>query len=95
MEEAMNVAPATVAIPNYLVGTWKAEPVHSGIAFSVRQLMVGKVHGRFTGYDVTIVTSEDRLGSSVTATIDLASIDTGNQRRDDHLQCRFLRITLV
>ncbi len=67
-------------------GTWKGDPVRSEIAFSVRQLAVGKVRGRFTGHDITIVTSEDPLGSSVAATIDLASIDTGNGRRDDHLR---------
>jgi polyisoprenoid-binding protein YceI len=42
------------------------------------------VRGRFTFYDVTIVTSEDPLDSSVAATIDLASIDTGNEPRDNH-----------
>ena len=78
--------PATVAIPSYLAGLWKADPVHSEIGFSVRMLMVGKVRGRFTGHDVTIVTSADPLGSSVAATIDLASIDTGNERRDNHLR---------
>lgn len=75
-----------LAIPGYLAGTWKADPVHSEIAFSVRHLMISKVRGRFTGYDVTIVTGEDPLGSSVTATIDLASIDTGNGTRDNHLR---------
>jgi polyisoprenoid-binding protein YceI len=58
MEEAMTFAPATVAIPGYLVGTWTADPVHSEIAFLVRHLMVAKVRGRFTSYDVTIVTNE-------------------------------------
>jgi polyisoprenoid-binding protein YceI len=86
MEEPMNVALATFAIPGYLVGTWKADPVHSEIAFSARHLMVAKVRGRFTSYDVTIVTSEDPLGSSVAATIDLASIDTGNEPRDNNLR---------
>jgi polyisoprenoid-binding protein YceI len=85
-EQAMNPLPATVAIPGYLAGTWKADPVHSEIAFSVRRLMISKTRGRFTSYDVTIVTSEDPLGSSVTATIDLASIDTGNEQRDNHLR---------
>ena len=58
-----------------MVGTWTADPVHSEIAFSVRHLMISKVRGQFTGYDVTIVTTEDPLGSSVAATIDLASND--------------------
>ena len=82
----MNPAPATVAIPSYRVGTWKADPAHSQIAFSIRQVMVSKVRGQFTSYDVTIVTGEDPLGSSVAAMIDLASIDTGNERRNNHLR---------
>jgi polyisoprenoid-binding protein YceI len=86
MEEAMNSAPATVAIPGYLVGTWKADPVHSEVAFSVRHLMVSKARGQFKSYDVTIVTNEDPLASTVAATIDLASIDTGNEPRDNHLR---------
>jgi polyisoprenoid-binding protein YceI len=85
-ENLLQPAPATVAIPGYLAGTWKADPVHSEIAFSVRHLMISKVRGRFTGYDVSIVTSEDPLASSVTATIDLASVDTGNEQRDNHLR---------
>ena len=82
----MNPTPAAVAIPGYLAGTWKADPVHSEIGLSVRQLMVGKIRGQFTSYDITIVTSQDPLGSSVAATIELASIDTGNERRDNHLR---------
>jgi polyisoprenoid-binding protein YceI len=82
----MTTAPADVAIPGYLAGTWRADPIHSEIAFSARHLMISKVRGRFTGYDVTIVTSDDLLSSTVTATIDLASIDTGNEQRDNHLR---------
>jgi polyisoprenoid-binding protein YceI len=82
----MTTAPATVTIPGYRAGTWKADPVHCEIALSIRQLMVSTVRARFTSYHVTIVTSEDPLGSSVAASIDLASVDTGNQKRDNHLR---------
>jgi polyisoprenoid-binding protein YceI len=75
-----------VAIPDYLVGTWKADPAHSEIAFSVRRLMISTARGRFTDFDATIVTAEDPLRSSVTATIQLASIDTGLTMRDEHLR---------
>lgn len=77
---------SAAAIPGYLAGTWKADPARSEVAFSVRQLMVTNTRGRFTSYDVTILTGENPLDSSVTATIDLASIDTGNTRRDNHLR---------
>jgi polyisoprenoid-binding protein YceI len=82
----MQSAPASVAIPGYRTGTWKADPAHSEIAFSARHLMISKVRGRFTGFEVVIVTSEDPAGSSATATIDLASVDTGNETRDTHLR---------
>ncbi|MFG6191680.1 YceI family protein [Nonomuraea sp. JJY05] len=77
---------ATAEIPGYLAGTWKADPVHSEVTFTVRHLMISKTRGRFTTYDVTLVTSEDLLSSSVNATIDLASIDTGSEIRDNHLR---------
>lgn len=82
----MNYNPAAVALPGYRVGTWKAPPGHCGITFAVRFLMAGKVCGRFTGCDVTLTTREDPFGSAVTATIDTASIDTGNEKRDSHLR---------
>ncbi|MFJ6462125.1 YceI family protein [Streptomyces sp. NPDC091387] len=82
----MSSAPATGTVPGYTAGTWKADPAHSEIAFTVRQLTVSKVCGLFTCSDITIVTSEDPLGSSVTATIDTASLGTGKERRDDHLR---------
>ncbi len=77
---------AVAATPGYKSGTWKADPAHSGIAFSVRQLLITTVSGRFTRYDVTIDTGEDPLGSSVNATIELASLDTGNEKRDEHIR---------
>jgi polyisoprenoid-binding protein YceI len=77
---------ATVAIPGYLAGTWKADPAHSEVGFSVRHLMISKTRGRFTSYDVTIDLAEDPLDSSVAATIDLASLDTGLEPRDNHLR---------
>jgi polyisoprenoid-binding protein YceI len=68
-----------------VTGVWKADPAHSEIAFSMRQLGVA-VRGRFTDFDVTIVTADEPLASSVTATIDLTSLTTGNRLRDKHLR---------
>jgi polyisoprenoid-binding protein YceI len=85
VEEAVNPATNDLAIPGYLAGTWQADRDHSTIEFAIRQL-TGKARGRFTRYDVTIVTGEVLLDSSVTATIDLVSVDTGNQKRDNHLR---------
>ena len=73
-------------IPGYVAGSWTIDPVHSEVSFSVRHLMVSKVRGRFTTFEGEIVTAEDPLASSVSATVDLASIDTSNADRDAHLR---------
>jgi len=75
-----------VEIPGYVAGTWTIDPVHSDVGFVVRHMMVSKVRGHFTKFEGRIVTAEDPAESSVTATIDLASIDTSNQQRDDHIR---------
>jgi len=75
-----------VEIPGYVAGTWVVDPVHSEVGFTVRHLMISKVKGRFAVFESRIVTAADPLDSSVTATIDMASVDTGNAQRDDHLR---------
>jgi polyisoprenoid-binding protein YceI len=48
--------------------------------------MVSKVRGKFTKFSGELVTGENPLASSVTAEIDLASIETGAEQRDGHLR---------
>jgi polyisoprenoid-binding protein YceI len=73
-------------IPGYVAGTWTIDPEHSEIGFSVRHLMVSKVRGKFTRFSGEIETGEQPGDSSVTATIDLDSVDTGSPDRDEHLR---------
>src|ERR1700749_1894442 len=75
-----------VEIPGYVAGTWAIDPVHSEVSFVVRHMMVSKVRGRFDKFDGTIVTAEDPLQSSVTAKVDLTSINTGQEQRDAHIR---------
>jgi polyisoprenoid-binding protein YceI len=76
----------TATIPGYVAGTWSIDPVHSEVGFSVRHMMVSKVRGRFGQFSGEIVTGENPLSSSVTAEIDLASIITGSEQRDQHIR---------
>jgi polyisoprenoid-binding protein YceI len=69
-----------------VAGTWTIDPVHSEVGFSVRHMMVSKVRGKFDKFSGQIVTGADPLDSSALAEIDLSSIDTGNDQRDDHLR---------
>lgn len=75
-----------VEIPGYVAGAWTIDPVHSGVGFTIRHLMVSKVRGRFGTFEGTITTGADPLDSAVTATVDLTSIDTGNAQRDEHVR---------
>lgn len=77
---------ATTNIPGYVVGTWTIDTVHSELSFVVRHMMVSKVRGHFATWSGTIITAEDPLRSSATASVDLASITTGNDQRDAHLR---------
>ena len=73
-------------IPGYEAATWNIDPVHSEVGFSVRHMMVSKVRGRFTKFAGQLVTADDPTQSSVTAEIDLGSIDTGQEQRDAHIR---------
>ncbi len=76
----------TAEIPGYVAGTWDIDPVHSHIGFVARHLMVSKVRGNFGKFEGQIVTAEDPLQSSATATIDTASFDTGNEQRNNDIK---------
>jgi polyisoprenoid-binding protein YceI len=82
----MTTSAGTSTVPGYVAGTWDIDPVHSEVGFAVRHMMVSKVRGKFTTFSGQIVTGENPLESSVTAEIELASIDTGAQQRDDHIR---------
>lgn len=73
-------------IPGYRVGTWKVDPTHSEVGFSVRHLAISKVKGKFEQFDATFVTAENPLDSSVEATAEVASINTNEKNRDGHLR---------
>ncbi len=80
-------APSTeTGIAGYEAATWNIDAVHSEVGFSVRHMMVSKVRGRFTAFSGQIVTGADPTASSVTADIEMASINTGNEQRDEHIR---------
>ena len=72
--------------PDYIAGTWKLDPYHSELSFSVKHLMISKVKGTFGTFDVTIVTGEDPRETTIEATVDVSSVNTGVEPRDNHLR---------
>lgn len=66
--------------------TFRIDPSHSTIAFAVRH-MLGTAKGKFSKFKGTIVVDRDQPEqSSVAVTIDVASIDSGIAKRDEHLR---------
>ena len=75
-----------VSTVNAAPQAYKIDPVHSTIGFKVRHL-VGKVTGRFGEVSGIIqIDSDHPETSSVEASIQVQSIDTGNAKRDGHLK---------
>lgn len=66
-------------------GRWALDTNHSSIGFTIRHLGVSKVRGRFTRFDVDVVIGATLDETSVAATVDLSSIDTGIVDRDAHV----------
>ncbi|HEX6367948.1 MAG TPA: YceI family protein [Longimicrobium sp.] len=67
--------------------TWTIDPAHTGVEFSLKHLMISTVRGRFGAVSGTIVLDEaNPEASSVTAEIDVTSIDTRQEQRDAHLR---------
>jgi polyisoprenoid-binding protein YceI len=67
-------------------GTYELDQAHKVVGFSARHMMVSKVRGVFEEATATIAIAEDPLQSSVVATIQAASINTGQPDRDNHLR---------
>ena len=77
----------TTTTPQVSTSTWVIDPVHSFAEFSVKHMMVATAKGRFTTLEGTLQLDEaNPANSSVVASIDVASIDTGEPKRDAHLR---------
>jgi polyisoprenoid-binding protein YceI len=89
----MNTQTATVSntirppvSPNS-VTSWEIDPAHSSANFSIRHMMIAKVHGGFTKLAGKLrLDRNDLANSEIEATIDAASIDTREAKRDEHLR---------
>ena len=66
---------------------WQIDRAHSDIFFTVRHMVISKVRGRFQKWDGTLLFDpETPTASQVDITIDAASIDTNEPKRDAHLR---------
>lgn len=69
------------------IENWQIDTTHSSIGFTVRHMVVAKVHGRFTRYEGKLwLHGEDLTQASAEVKMEAASIDTGVEARDNHLR---------
>jgi polyisoprenoid-binding protein YceI len=67
--------------------TWEIDPAHTTIQFSVRHMMVSNVRGQFGKFSGHVEGDETKPADArIEATIQTASIDTANEKRDEHLR---------
>ena len=67
-------------------GTWVVDPIHSSVGFEVKHMMISTVRGHFKQYEGKLKAAEDYHDSRVRGVVEVASIDTGNADRDEHLR---------
>ena len=66
---------------------WEIDAVHSSVGFTVRHMVVAKVHGQFTKWGGTLELDPEQLtASKIDITIDASSIDTRDEKRNGHLK---------
>lgn len=66
---------------------WTIDPTHSEVGFKVKHMMFTNVSGQFDTYDATITTEDfDFSTAAIEFSADIASINTGNSDRDNHLK---------
>lgn len=67
--------------------TWSIDKAHSKIGFSIPHMAISEVEGNFKDFDASVVSkAADFNGAEVTFSAKTASIDTDNERRDNHLK---------
>ncbi len=70
-----------------VAAVYQVDPIHSQVQFTVDHLTFFKVNGSFNEYQGELeVDAETRSIRSARATVQVASIDTREQKRDDHLR---------
>jgi polyisoprenoid-binding protein YceI len=66
--------------------TWKSDNAHTNMNFAISHLVISEVTGNFNEFDIEAMADEEFSNPDFNVTIQAASIDTDNERRDNHLK---------
>ncbi len=75
---------STIAPEAIQAGTYNVDPSHSNVGFAVRHMGIATVRGNFKKFEGKVEAGAN--GLTLSGTVDAASVDTGDQNRDGHLQ---------
>lgn len=67
-------------------GTYTVDPAHSRVEFSVKHLGIANVKGSFDGFEGQLVVDGDIASAKATGSVDVATVDTKEAARDEHLR---------
>ncbi len=77
----------TAATLTFAQTNWEFDKAHSKIGFSVSHLVITDVEGNFKNFDGSITTDGDNWeNAKIEFTAEISSIDTDNEKRDEHLR---------
>jgi polyisoprenoid-binding protein YceI len=79
----MSTTTITTAVPT---GTWSVDPSHSRVEFQVKHLGIASVRGHFASFEGTLEIGDDLSSARAYGTVDVASVDTNEEKRDEHLR---------
>ena len=79
----MSTVSSSTAVP---AGTWAVDPAHSNVGFAVKHMGLATVRGIFTEFDGFIEIGEDLSTARAYGTVNVASLDTNQPQRDEHLR---------
>lgn len=72
-----------ISIPT---GTWNVDPTHSSIEFRVKHLGISSVRGTFDEFEGTLENGDDITSARVSGKVNAASVNTNEDKRDEHLR---------
>ena len=75
---------STITPDTIQTGTYNIDPSHSNVGFAVRHMGIATVRGSFKKFEGTVEAADDAL--TLSGTVEVATIDTGDENRDGHLQ---------